>query len=531
MSAKTLILATLLAVTLLFLTLGLANPAWWWATLALIPLYLIAIHDLYQRRKTLLRNFPILGHGRYLIEDFRHHFRQYLIESDRDGHPFTHEQRALVYRRAKDVNDVLPFGTIQNVYGSDYDWLNHSMQPKPVQHTEPRVRIGGVDCLRPYEASHLNISALSFGSLSDRAIIALNRGAAKGGFYHNTGEGGLSPHHRKGDGDLVWNIGSGYFSCRREDGRFDPDQFRDKACTEQVRMIELKLSQGAKPGGGGILPASKLTRELAETRGVPMGEDVLSPAAHSEFSSPVGLLEFIARLRELSDGRPVGMKLCLGRRVEFMAVVKAMIETGIKPDFITIDGSEGGTGAASLELSNSVGVPLRDALVFVHNTLVGAGLRDEIRLVASGKVISAFDIARNLALGADLCNSARGMMFALGCIQARKCETNRCPTGVATQDPMRVNGISVPDKAERVYRYHQNTIKHLMELMAVTGLEHPGDFRPELFHHRLNERQVISYQDFYPWLEPEALCNGAADVPEWYAEPWQRAKADSFVCF
>ncbi|MEA5445858.1 FMN-binding glutamate synthase family protein [Gammaproteobacteria bacterium AB-CW1] len=528
MSAKMLVLITLaLLIALSVAMVALVGGGWWVALGLVLLLTAVAIRDLIQSRRTLLRNFPLIGHGRYIIEDFRHHFRQYLIESDRDGNPFSHEQRALVYRRAKGVNDVVPFGTIQNVYGSDYDWLNHSMSPSRKLEEEPRVRIGGEDCSKSFDASHFNISAMSFGSLSGRAIAALNQGARKGGFFHNTGEGGISEHHRHG-GDLVWEIASGYFGCRDDKGGFDPAQFADKAGYPQVRAIELKLSQGAKPGGGGMLPASKLTPELAAARGVPMGQDVISPSCHSEFSTPTGLLEFIARLRELSGGLPVGMKLCLGRRVEFMAVVKAMHETGIKPDFITIDGSEGGTGAASLELSNHVGMALRDALVFAHNTLVGAGLRDQIRVIASGKVISAFDIARNIALGADLCNSARGMMFALGCIQARKCETNRCPTGVATQDPLRVNGLDVADKAERVYRYHRNTIRHLLELVAVTGLDHPGKFSPELFHHRLNERKVISYHEFYHWLNPGDLKDSGATLPAWYAEPWERARPDSF---
>ena len=528
MSAKTITLSLLSLFTLFLLLAVLAGEiAWGWLLLPGL-LWAITMHDLMQRRKTLLRNFPLFGHGRYLIEDFRHHFRQYLVESDRDGAPFNHEQRALVYRRAKGVNDVLPFGTIQDVYGANYDWLNHSMRPSEMLSDEPRVTIGGRDCSQPYSASHLNISAMSFGALSGRAIAALNRGAKLGGFSHNTGEGGISAYHREGGGDLVWGLGTAYFGCRRKDGRFDPEQFSDKAGEEQVRMIELKLSQGAKPGGGGILPASKLSSEIAEARGVTLGRDVISPRAHPEFDSPRGLLEFIATLRSLSGGKPVGMKLCLGRRAEFMAVVKAMVETGIRPDFITVDGSEGGTGAAPLELSNSVGAPLRDALVFIHNTLTGAGLRDDIRIIAAGKVISAFDIARNIALGADLCNSARGMMFALGCIQARKCETNRCPTGVATQDPFRTSGLNVPDKAERVRRYHAYTIKHLLELMAVTGLDHPGDFTPELFHHRMNERKIISYRQFYPWLQPGCLLDGAASVPEWYAEPWSRATPDSF---
>lgn len=528
MSAKTMTLGSLFLLTLFFLAMGVwVTSGWYWGLAVLAPLWLVAAHDLTQRSHTLLRNFPILGHGRYLITDFRHQFRQYLIESDREGEPFTHEQRALVYRRAKAVNDVLPFGTIQDVYASDYNWINHSMQPREPDRTETRVPIGGNACSRPYEASHLNISAMSFGSLSSHAILALNEGARRGGFYHNTGEGGISRYHREPGGDLVWEIGSGYFGCRDDNGDFDPDKFRDQAREDQVKMIEIKISQGAKPGGGGVLPACKLTRELARARHVPMGQDVVSPAAHKTFSTPIGLLEFVARLRELADGRPVGFKFCLGRPVEFMAVVKAMLETGIRPDFITIDGSEGGTGAASLELANHVGTPLRGALVFIHNTLIGAGIRDELKLICSGKIISAYDMAQNLALGADLCNSGRGMMFALGCIQARKCETNRCPTGVATQDPMRVSGLSVPDKAERVCNYHRRTILHLLELLAAAGLRHPRDLRPEYFHHRLDQRRMINFQEFFPWMESGALISGEG-VPEWYSKPWEAARADQF---
>lgn len=528
MSVKAKILLALVLATLAVAGMGWLAPGWWWGLVPLGLLWAIAAHDLIQRKRTLLRNYPLLGHGRYLIEDFRHHFRQYLIESDTGGEPFTHEQRALVYRRAKGVNDVLPFGTIQELYGAGHEWLNHSMQPAEPAREETRIPIGGPHCDRPYTASHLNISAMSYGSLSSNAILALNGGAARGGFYHNTGEGGISRYHLEPGGDLVWEIGSAYFGCRTSAGRFDPERFRDKAGYDVVRMIELKLSQGAKPGGGGVLPASKLTRDLAEAREVPMGEDVISPASHSEFATPVGLLQFLARLRELSGGKPVGFKFCLGRRMEFMAVVKAMLEEDLTPDFITVDGAEGGTGAATLELSNSVGMPLREALVFVHNTLVGAGLRDRVRIIASGKVISAFDIARNLALGADLCNSGRGMMFGLGCIQARKCETNRCPTGIATQDPILVNGLSVPDKTERIHRYHQTTIRQLLQLTAVTGFQRPEQLTPELFHHRVDERRVKSYREFYPWLETGALRAGSGAIDAWYAEPWERARADRF---
>jgi len=359
----------------------------------------------------------------------------------------------------------------QNRGGNNgYEWINHSLDPKPVVEHEPRIRFGGPDCSRPYEASPLNISAMSFGALSRNAILALNKGAKIGGFFHNTGEGGISPYHLEYGADLVWQIGTGYFGCRDSKGRFDEALFADKACLDQVKVIEIKLSQGAKPGHGGILPAVKLTPEIAAIRHVPMGQDVISPPAHTAFSSPLGLLEFVARLRDLAGGKPVGFKLCIGRKSEFLAICKAMLETGITPDFITVDGSEGGTGAAPIELTNSVGTPLRDGLIFVRNALVGIGLRDQVRLIAAGKAISAFHVLRLIALGADTVNSARAMMFALGCIQSRHCNRGTCPTGVATQDPARYKALHVDDKASRVARYHRSLFKNLMEMVGAAGL-------------------------------------------------------------
>ena len=497
-----------------------------WAYLFVGPTTVIMIHDLLQKDHTLLRNYPVVGHFRYMIEDFRLQFRQYLIESDLDGRPFSHAQRAVVYQRSKDQTDVLPFGTLQHIYTEGYEWLEHSVNAREPQEREPRVRIGNSQCSQPYEASHFNISAMSFGSISANAVEALNLGAKIGGFAQDTGEGGLSRHHLKHGGDVIWEIGTGYFGCRTDDGGFDRDQFRDKSRLDTVKMTELKLSQGAKPGGGGILPGNKVTREIAETRGLPVGKTVLSPASHKVFSTPVGMMEFIQEMRELSGGKPVGMKFCLGQETELMAMLKAMRETGIKPDFITLDGSEGGTGAAPVELSNSVGTPLTDALIYLHNALCGAELRDDIRIIATGKIITGFDIASRIAQGADLCNSARGMMFAVGCIQARRCHTNRCPTGVATMDPWRVSGLVVEDKAERVARYHEATIEHFLKILAACGLDSPSRLCPELLNRRISHSTIRNYSELYPTLEPGQLLRGEARDD--YQKYWDRADPSRF---
>lgn len=519
------------SIFLVFLVAGTAVAAWYWrpalwAFVVVGPLAVVLAYDMLQKSHTILRNYPGVGHIRYMLEDFRHQFRQYLIQSDNEGDPFTHEQRALVYRRAKAVNDVLPFGTIRNVYSEGYEWINHSVAAREVAEEEPRIRIGGPQCDRPYLASRLNISAMSFGSLSSHAVLALNGGARLGNFAHNTGEGGISRYHREPGGDLVWEIGSGYFGCRTADGRFDPGLFEDQARPDQVKMIELKLSQGAKPGGGGILPAEKLTRDIAEARRVPMGRDVVSPASHTAFRTPVEMLEFMARLRQLSGGKPVGFKLCVGQPSQVMAICKAMLETGIHPDFVTVDGGEGGTGAAPLELSNHMGMPMHEGLLIVHNALTGIGLRDRIRVIVAGKVISGFDMAARIAMGADACYSARGMMFALGCIQARRCHTNRCPTGVATQDPWRVHGLEVGDKTRRVANYHKNTIRHLLKVVAAAGLDHPGQLCPDILYHRVSGTETRSYRDMCDYLEDGALVSGA--VPERYRRAWEAASARSF---
>lgn len=517
------------AIFLLLAVFALAGWYWrafFWAVLALAPFGLLAAWDLCQKRHTLLRNYPIFGHIRYILEDFRHQIRQYFIEGDREEVPFSRVQRNIVYQRSKRVNDSIPFGKLINVYEPGYEWLEHSMAPCEPEDDDPRVQVGNEQCRRPYSASRFNISAMSFGSLSSHAILALNMGAEMGGFYHDTGEGGVSRYHAQYDGDLVWEIGTAYFGCRTEGGEFDPQQFEITATTAQVKMIELKLSQGAKPGGGGLLPGRKVTPEIAEARKIQAGRDCHSPAAHREFSTPVEMLEFLQRLRELSGGKPVGFKFCVGRRTEFLAVCKAMRETGIVPDFITVDGSEGGTGAAPPELTQSMGVGLRDGLIFVHNALVGAGLRDQVCLICAGKVITGFDMAAKIAMGADICNSARGMMFALGCIQARACDKDICPTGVTTQDPWRVHGLSVADKGPRVANYHKGTIDRFAMVLAACGLRRAEELEPGMLWRRISQSETRNYRELYEYLEPGELVDGTRR--EAWRSWWKQARADSF---
>ncbi|MBC7543044.1 MAG: FMN-binding glutamate synthase family protein, partial [Candidatus Sericytochromatia bacterium] len=498
-----------------------------WAFLVVGPIILVGIRDLTQKDRTLLRIYPVLGHGRFLMEGIRPEIQQYFVESNTDGSPFSREERSLVYQRAKGVRDTLPFGTLRDVYRSGYEWMCHSLAPLDAPHEEPRIRVGGPDCLLPYAASVFNVSAMSFGSLSKNAILALNHGAKQGGFAHNTGEGGLSPYHLKPGGDLIWQIGTGYFGCRDGDGHFSAEAFARRAATPAVKMIEIKLSQGAKPGHGGILPAKKLTHEIAAIRGVPMGRDVVSPPAHSTFATPEGLLHFVAKLRDLSGGKPIGFKLCVGERYQFLAICKAMLTTGIAPDFITVDGAEGGTGAAPVEFSNSVGTPLADGLVFVHNALTGFGLRHRIRIIASGRLASGFDIFRSLALGADMCNSARGMMLALGCIQARACDTNECPVGVATQDPVRSAALDVPLKADRADRYHRETVKSFLHLLGAAGMRSSGEIRPRHVKRRISDHESRHFGEIYAFLEPDVLRDEAT-VPLAYREAWHMADPSHF---
>jgi glutamate synthase domain-containing protein 2 len=489
-------------------------------------LALIGTRDLLQPRHAILRNYPLSAHIRFILEEIRPEIRQYFLESEKDGTPFSRDTRSIVYQRAKQALDKRPFGTQNDVYASGYEWLHHSIAPKPLSHEHFRVMVGSADCAKPYSASIFNISAMSFGALSPNAVRALNIGARKGGFAHDTGEGGYSAYHRQNGGDIIWEIGSGYFSCRNADGTFCPEKFEELAHNDQVKMVELKLSQGAKPGHGGVLPAAKVSREIAETRGVPIGVDCISPSRHSAFSTPIELMQFIATMRRLSGGKPAGFKLCIGHPWEFLAICKAMLETDIYPDFIVVDGKEGGTGAAPLEFTDHLGMPLREGLNFVHNALIGINARDRIKLGASGKIISAFDIARVMALGADWCNSARGFMFALGCIQSQSCHTDRCPTGVSTQDKSRQRALVVPDKGERVFNFHRATVEALGELVAAAGLDHPTQFAPAHFSRRVSPHEVKSFAELYPPLEPGELVAGSADKR--YEIAWAMASAKEF---
>ncbi|MBS0571057.1 MAG: FMN-binding glutamate synthase family protein [Proteobacteria bacterium] len=509
---------------------GLSDKVLLWRWVAAISggLSLVGSADMAQRRHTLHRNFPITAHIRTFFEFFRPMLRQYVVESDTERVPFSHIERALVYQRAKNVEDKRPFGSELDLYATQYEWINHSLAPAKIESHDFRIAIGGPQCRQPYSASVFNISAMSFGSLSANAIRALNEGARRGGFYHDTGEGSLSRYHREMGGDICWEIGSGYFGCRSPDGSFSLEKFVENATSAQVKMIEVKLSQGAKPGHGGVLPAAKVSAEIAEARGVPMGVDCVSPAAHSAFSTPRGLLEFVAKLREQSGGKPAGFKLALGHPWEWFGIAKAMHESGIAPDFIVVDGGEGGTGAAPLEFTDHVGAPLREALLLVHNTLVGLNLRDKVRLGASGKIITGFDVARTLALGADWCNAARGFMFALGCIQSRQCHTDRCPTGIATQDPSRWNKLDVPDKAERVHMFHDNTLKALKELIAASGLSHPNEIGPEHIIRRVTSTEVRSLSALYHFVKPGELIGGLPDHAV-FRVFWNAARADSFA--
>ncbi len=499
----------------------------YWGLAVITPIILLGIYDLIQKKHTILRLYPVIGHLRFVFESIRPEIQQYFVESNISGRPLNREFRALIYQRAKKQRDTRPFGTQFDVYRSGYEWINHSLAPIEIEDKHPRIKFGGPDCTKPYLASPLNISAMSYGALSKHAIMALNKGAKMGGFSHNTGEGGLSPYHLKYGGDIVWQIGTGYFGCRNSEGKFDKDLFAEKAQLDVVKMIEIKLSQGAKPGHGGILPAAKLTKEISEIRHVPMGHDVESPPSHSAFDSPAGLLEFVKELRTLSGGKPVGFKLCIGRQSEFLSICKAMLKTKIYPDFITVDGTEGGTGAAPIEFTNSVGVPLRDAVIFVNNALLGAGLRQHIRIIASGKILSAFHIARTIALGADTVNSARGMMLALGCIQSRNCNTDKCPTGVATQDPARYKALNIEDKGNRVFNFHSATVKALIDLIGACGINKLEELDLEHIHRRVNGTDIATYEDLYPNVKSLCLlCD--SDIPASFKKIWDKASAEQW---
>jgi glutamate synthase domain-containing protein 2 len=519
---------------IILLLVSLVLPISWPIKLALIAFFgllvLVGSYDMVQKRHAVLRNYPILGHIRYFFEMIRPEIRQYLIEDDQDEVPFSRDARAIVYQRAKNVEDKRAFGTKMAVYASGYQWLTHSIKPKIIEDTDFRITIGGPDCKRPYNASIYNISAMSFGALSANAILALNKGAKMGGFAHDTGEGGISKYHREGGGDLIFEVGTGYFGCRDEAGNFSPERFAEVAADEQVKMIEIKLSQGAKPGQGGVLPAAKITAEIAEARGIPMGKTCRSPASHSAFDTPLEMMQFIKQLRDLAGGKPIGFKLCIGHRREFMCIARAMLETGITPDFIVIDGKEGGTGAAPLEFANHMGMPLVEGLTFAHNTLRGVGLREQISLGASGKLIHAFDIARTLALGADWCNSARGFMFAIGCIQAQACHTNHCPTGVTTQDPWRQNALDPVSKAQRVANFHRNSLKALGDMTGAAGLDHPCKFQPHHLMMREKDRDMVTGQEVYPYM-PEGFLLREDDDRFGYLSRWRRSSSASFDPF
>jgi glutamate synthase domain-containing protein 2 len=519
----------LLAAAALLAAYDATDRAAWTAAAVFAALCLVGVHDVLQRRHSILRNYPVIGHVRWMAELIRPEIRQYLVEADEEAAPFSRSQRSLVYQRSKGEPGEQPFGTLMDTYRDGYEFVAHSMMPaKAADPATFRIAIGNEQCAQPYSASVFNVSAMSFGAISANAIRALNAGAKRGGFSHDTGEGSISPYHLEMGGDIVWELGSGYFGCRTDDGHFDPDRFAANAAHDQVKMIEIKLSQGAKPGHGGVLPAAKVTPEIARTRGVPLGQDCISPSRHSAFSTPLEMTGFITQLRTLSGGKPVGFKLCVGHPWEFMGIVKAMLQSGVVADFVVVDGAEGGTGAAPTEFSDHIGAPMREGLLFVHNTLVGAGLRDRVKLGVAGKVVSAFDIASVLAIGADWANAARGFMFAVGCVQSRTCNTNRCPTGVATQDHLRQGALVVPDKAERVYNFHRLTLRALSEMLAAAGLEHPDQLMPYHLVRRVNATEVKQFSELHTFLKPGELL-GEDCEDSFYAENWKRASATTFA--
>lgn len=501
------------------------HPQALYALIVVLPLIALGIYDI-GSSQNVLANYPVIGHLRYIMEFISPEIRQYFLEDDESGRPFSRQQRDLIKARGRGDSGTHPFGTEFDIEKSGYDFALHSIAVKQVPKLAERVQVGGPLCSQPYDSSRLNISAMSFGALSSHAVLAMNKGAALGGFAQDTGEGGLTPYHLEHGADVIWEIGSGYFGCRTKDGRFDDEDFRDKASNPLVKMIEIKISQGAKPSHGGLLPGAKVNAEIARIREVPEGEDCLSPASHPEFDTPRGLLDFVARLRRLCDGKPVGFKLCIGRRSEFLGICKAMLVSGILPDFITVDGAEGGTGAAPIELSDRIGLSINEALPFVHSALVGCDLRKHIRVIASGKVATGFDMVHKIAIGADICNVARPMMFAVGCIQALRCHTNTCPSGVATQDQRRARALKVDERAEHVKNYHRATIDSFIELTGALGASHPDQLTPAHIMHRMPNEHARSYAEFYAYLEPGALLTDA--VPQAFARDWADASAEQF---
>ncbi|MEU3189721.1 FMN-binding glutamate synthase family protein [Streptomyces sp. NPDC006992] len=518
--------AALALAAVLAAALSVQSP-WWWlpAALLLVPA-VIGVYDLLQRKHAVLRNYPVLGHLRYLLESIRPELQQYFIERNHDGRPYDRDTRDLVYQRAKGTAAEEPFGSERDLYATGYEFLTPSLGPVPPPETPPTARIGGPECTQPYDMALLNVSAMSFGSLSANAVLALNQGAALGGFAHDTGEGGISDYHLRHGGDLVWEIGTGYFGCRTEDGGFDPDQFAEKAALDQVKCVELKLSQGAKPGIGGVLPGGKVNAEIARVRGVPEGRTVISPPYHRVFSTPRELVRFLARMRELAGGKPVGAKLCVGSRRDVLALCKAMLAEGTAPDFIVVDGAEGGTGAAPLEFCDHMGLPLSEGLMTVHNALVGTGLREGIRIGASGKVATGSDIVKRLIQGADYTNAARSMMFAVGCLQAMSCHTNACPSGVATQDPRRARALDVTDKSARVHRFQDATVRSALRIMAAMGASSVSELGPHMLCRRLDPVTIRSAAQLHEWLTPGQLLK---DPPEDWAADWAAADPDRFA--
>ena len=474
-----------------------------------LPIMGVGIFDMVQKKHAIMRNFPLVGRSRYILEWFRPKIYQYFVEPDHDGRPFSRINRSMIYSRAKEETSTTPFGTQLNVYDESYEWMNHSIAAidPHLLDFDPRVVIGGPACTKPYSASLFNVSAMSFGSLSKNAILALNGGARIGNFAHNTGEGGISPYHMDPGGDIIYQVGTGYFGCRTSDGNFDAELFKERTASDNVKMVELKLSQGAKPGHGGILPGKKATAEIAKIRNIEQGKDVLSPPFHRAFTGPVGLLNLIQQMRELSGGKPIGFKLCIGHKAEFLSICKAMVKTGIMPDFISIDGGEGGTGAAPVEFSNSVGMPYKDGLAFAYNALEGFGIKNHIKLLAAGKIVSGFDIYRALALGADACYSARAMMMALGCIQALECNRNTCPVGVATQEESLVKGLVVEQKEVRVANYHRETVKSFVELMGASGIMDHDQINRSYIYSRISVDLVERYDQKYPYIAKNCLLN------------------------
>jgi glutamate synthase domain-containing protein 2 len=520
----TLILLALLAATY---GISLLWPPFVWAYAVVIPLFLVAVYDVLQKRHNILRNYPLMGHWRYILLSIRPQIQQYFIMSDQNGRPFNKEQRDLVCNRAEKKLDELPFGSQIDMDAPGYQWINQSLSPTVASKYSGVIKVGNEQCKKPYIASRLNISAMSYGALSQHAIRALNRGASIGGFAHNTGEGGLSQYHLMEGGDIFWQIGTGYFGCRTKDGGFCAEKFKEKSRLDNVKMIEIKLSQGAKPAHGGILPAPKVSKKIAQVRDVPAHQDCISPPAHTAFSGPTGLLKYVKQLRELSGGKPIGFKMCLGIHADFMAICKAMIETKIYPDFITVDGAEGGTGAAPLEFTDHIGTPLNDALIFIHNCLVGISVRSKIKIISSGKIISGFDMASKIALGADMCNSARGMLFSLGCVQSRRCHTNKCPTGVATQNPLLYYGLNIANKAPKVVSFHNATIASFQAVLGAVGVAHPEELTPRHIHKRIEGTKEQSYDVLYHYLSDGDLLNEET-IPDDYKMYWEVAKTDVF---